>query len=84
LSKAVFYQDRDSSLVDMLLFADMTGEKFLAVRGYDYTEVVRMDSQGEKEGVRVPVRIEIFRTDTRGNLQERLVKIDYHTLGRSK
>ncbi len=84
LSKAVFYQDRDSSLVDMLLFADMTGEKFLAVRGYDYTEVVRMDSQGEKEGVRVPVRIEIFRTDTRGNLQERLVKIDYHTLKRPK
>jgi hypothetical protein len=77
LSKAVFYQDRDSSLVDMLLFADMTGEKFLAVRGYDYTEV-------EKEGVRVPVRIEIFRTDARGNLQKRLVKIDYHTLGRSK
>ena len=77
LSKAVFYQDRDSSLVDMLLFADMTGEKFLAVRGYDYTEI-------EKEGVRVPVRIEIFRTDTRGNLQERLVKIDYHTLKRAK
>jgi hypothetical protein len=75
LSKAVFYQDRDSSLVDMILFDYMSGDDFLAVRGYDYTEV-------EKEGVRVPVRIEIFRTDARGNLQKRLVKIDYHTLER--
>ena len=84
LSKAVFYQDRDSSLVDMLVFADISGEKFLAVRGYDYTEVVHMGSQGEKEGVRVPSRIEIFRTDARGGLQERLVKIDYYILNRTK
>ena len=97
LSKTVFYQDRDSSLVDMLLFADVDSSVIageaqpsaaipvsFAIRGYDYTEVVRMDSQGEKEGVRVPVRIEIFRTDARGNLQERLVKIDYHTLKRAK
>ena len=97
LSKAVFYQDRDSSLVDMLLFADVDSSVIaseaqpsaaipvsFAIRGYDYTEVVRMDSQGEKEGVRVPARIEIFRTDARGNLQERLVKIDYHTLKRPK
>jgi len=90
LSKAVFYQDRDNSLVDMILFADagssvIAGEAqpsaaipvSFAIRGYDYAEV-------EKEGVRVPARIEIFRTDTRGNLQERLVKIDYHSLKRSK
>jgi len=49
----------------------------LAVRGYDYTVV-------EKGGVSIPARIEIFRTDARGNLQERLVKIDNHTLKRSK
>ncbi len=90
LSKALFYQDRDSSLVDMLLFADVDSSVIgsevqpsaaipvsFAIRGYDYAEV-------EKEGVRVPARIEIFRTDTRGNLQERLVKIDYHTLKRAK
>jgi len=77
LSKAVFYQDRDSSLVDMIVFDYMSGDDFLAVRGYDYTEV-------EREGVRVPVRIEIFRTDAYGNLQERLVKIDYHTFKRAK
>jgi len=77
LSKAVFYQDRDNSLVDMILFDYMSGDDFLAVRGYDYTEV-------EKEGVLVPVRIEIFKADTGGNLRERLVKIDYHVLKRAK
>jgi len=77
LSKAIFYQDRDNSLVDMILFDYMSGDDFLAVRGYDYAEV-------EKEGVRVPVRIEIFRTDARGNLQGRLVKIDYHAFKRAK
>lgn len=85
LSKAVFYQDRDNSLVDMILFDYMkdparrepSGDDFLAVRGYDYTEV-------EKDGVRVPVRIEIFRTDTRGSLHKRLVKIDYHNLKRAQ
>lgn len=87
LSEAVFYQNIDSSLVDMLLFSDIsssTGEvqpgaaiPAFAVRGYDYTEV-------EKEGVRVPSRIEVFKTDARGNLQNRLVKIDYYSLRRSK
>ena len=97
LSEVVFYQDRDSSLVDMLLFADVDSSVIVseaqpsaaipvsfAVRGYDYTEVVRMDSQGEKEGVRVPSKIEIFRADDRGDSQKRLVKIDYHTLERTK
>ena len=77
LSKAVFYQDRDSSLIDMLAFDFMSGDSNFAVRGYDYTEV-------EKNGVRVPARIEIFKADARGNLQERLVKIDNHTVKRSK
>jgi hypothetical protein len=77
LSKAVFFQDRDNSLVDMVLFDYMSGNNLLAVRGYDYTAV-------EKGGVSIPARIEIFRTDARGNLRERLVKIDNHTLKRSK
>ncbi len=76
-TNAVFYQDRDNSLVDMILFDYMGGDDFLAVRGYDYTEV-------EKEGVRVPVRIEIFKADAGGNLQELLVKIDYHALKRAQ
>lgn len=71
--KAVFYQDKNNSLVDMLQFVDIDEDKFLAVRGYDYKEV-------EKKGISVPTRIEIFRTDAAGVLQERLVKIDYYLL----
>ncbi|MBW7989582.1 MAG: hypothetical protein FVQ84_06140 [Planctomycetes bacterium] len=77
LSKAVLYQDRASSLIDMLVFDFKSGDSNFAVRGYEYTEV-------EKNGVRVPARIEIFKADARGNLQERLVKIDNHTFKRSK
>ena len=81
-SYAVFYQNRDSSLVDIIWFAGVDSSVIaseaqpsvaipisLAVRGYDYREV-------EKGGVRVPTKIEIFRTDAAGVLQERLVKID--------
>ena len=85
LSETVFYQNRDSSLVDVLFFADVGSSMqpstaipvSFAVRGYDYTEV-------EEEGIRIPSRIEIFKTDARGNLQNRLVKIDYYTLKRTK
>jgi len=82
VSEAVFYQDRDSSLVDMIRLACLnTGaarEKTIQyVRGYDYEEV-------EKEGPLVPTRIEIFESDARDRLQKRVVKIDCHTIRRSK
>jgi len=54
----------------MIWFADVSREKFLIVRGYDYRGV-------EKTQILVPIKIEIFRTDARGVLQERLVKIDF-------
>ncbi len=69
-TKVVFYQNKENFLVDMLWFAGADEKKFLAVRGYDYREV-------EENGVLLPAKIEIFRTDARGILQERLVKIDY-------
>jgi hypothetical protein len=43
----------------------------LAVRAYDYRKV-------EKKQVLVPTKIEIFRIDAKGVLQERLVKIDFN------
>jgi nitrite reductase/ring-hydroxylating ferredoxin subunit len=69
-SKVVFYQNTDTSRVDMLWFVGAGEKKLLAVRGYDYKEV-------EKRGILVPAKIEIFRTDADGVLRERLVKIDY-------
>ncbi len=81
-SEAVFYQDRDNSLVDMIRLACLnTGaarEKSIQyVRGYDYQEV-------EKAGPLVPTRIEIFETDARDRSQKRLVKIDCHTVKRTQ
>jgi hypothetical protein len=71
LYKVVFYQNKDSSLVDIIRFVSVDGEKSLAVRGYDYRKV-------EKKQVLVPTKIEIFRIDAKGVLQERLVKIDFN------
>jgi len=73
----VFYQNIDSSLVDMLWFTGIDRGTFLAVRGYYYREV-------EKGGVVVPAKIEIFLTDVQGVIQHRLVKIDYHRLKAAK
>lgn len=70
LPEAVFYQDVDSGLVDMIWFADAAGQKSLAVRGYDHRKA-------GKQQVLVPAKIEVFRTDARGLLQQRLVKIDF-------
>jgi len=82
ISDAVFYQDRDSSLVDMIRLACLnTGaarEKPIQyVRGYDYQKV-------EKAAPLVPTRIEIFETDARDRTQKRLVKIDCHTVKRAQ
>ncbi len=68
-AKAVFYQNRDSSLIDLLEVACADTGKSLAVRGYDYDQI-------EKDGLLVPTRIEVFTTDTQGGSQRRLVKID--------
>jgi len=79
-SKVVFYQNRNSSLVDMVWFADplrrgrttanVEEGKFFAVRGYDYSRV-------QKRGVLLPAKIEIFRTDARGALSERVAQVNF-------
>ncbi|MHC4322931.1 MAG: hypothetical protein ACYSUX_01515 [Planctomycetota bacterium] len=78
ISEAVFYQDRDSSVVDMIrLTCTGTGlardRKVQYVRGYDY-------ESAEKGTPSIPTRIEIFETDARDRTQKRLVKIDCHAV----
>jgi len=68
-SKVVFFQNTDRSLVDMIWLANSARDKFFAVRSYDYKKV-------DKNGVLVPTKIEIFRSDARAVLKERLVKVD--------
>jgi hypothetical protein len=73
LSNLVYYQNRDNSLVDMLLFTGTDKGSYLAARGYNYQEV-------EKDGILVPAKIEIFLSDAGGIIHKRLVTIDYHRL----
>ena len=75
--QAVFYQNRDTLLVDMIRVSCSGANKPLTVRGYDYRRIA-------KGGPIVPARIEIFSTDAAGFLQERLVKMDCHTMALAK
>jgi len=74
LAKAVFYQNRDNSLIDMIQCACIETGGSLAVRAYDYDEI-------DKGGILVPTKIEIFTGDQQGASQARLVKIDCHKIG---
>lgn len=69
-SDAICYQNKETSLVDMIWFKNINGAGLL-VRAFDY-------NQFEKDGILVPAKIEIFTTDPAGNIEKRLVKIDYH------
>ena len=71
LAKVVFYQSKDNSLVDMIWFAAIDEKNSFAVRAYDYRDVA-------KQGVLIPDKIEIFKTDTAGVIKERIIKIDYN------
>jgi hypothetical protein len=68
-SRIVFFQNQDSSLVEIVWFADVAAQKYIAVRGYDYAAV-------SNAGVFVPHKIEIFRSDPQFGLRDRLVQID--------
>ena len=71
--KVVFYQNTDSSLVEIICFVGINRQsrhRAIAVRSYDYRHI-------KNNGVLVPGRIEIFKTDDWGRPQQRLVKIDY-------
>ena len=69
IPKAVFYQNRDNSIIEMIWIDCLSVDQFLMVRGYDYSKI--------KEGqIVVPRTIEIFLTDSRNSSHRRLVKID--------
>jgi len=76
-SEAVFYQNRENSLIDMIQFESAQTGEVLTVRGYDYSAI-------EKDGPLVPAGTEIFTTDSQANAKDRLVKIYSHTMGPAK
>jgi hypothetical protein len=75
--EAIFYQDRDNFLVDMIGFACEGKYKSVTVRGYDYRKA-------EKGEPAVPMRIEIFRGGGETDSAQRLIKIDCYKLRRVK
>lgn len=68
--RAIFCQNQQSSLVDIIWYGGADTDSFLAVRGYNYTRI-------KDDGILIPRNIEIYRADSDGVLQKRLVKIDY-------
>jgi hypothetical protein len=71
--EVVFYQSRDTSLIDMVLFVGSDKSESLLVCGYDYR-------QSGATGVLLPTRIEVFAASPVGVVRHRLLKIDYYNL----
>jgi len=72
-TKAVFYQNKDTSMVNMLWLprqTDQTSAEGLMVRGYNYRKIGDSD-------VILPAKIEIFTTNQWGSLLRRLLTIDF-------
>jgi len=65
----IYFLNRGAGLIDMIWLGNATKQEYLIVRGYNYA--AKTD-----EGLRVPSKIEIFRADAEGNLQERLAGLD--------
>ena len=90
VSSVVYYQDADSSLVDMFLLTYGNETNALAVRSYDYREV-------DDGGIRLPRKIEIFSAnpeygkmrvvspgETGEFLKQRIATIDYYSFDVAK
>lgn len=70
-TEIIYFMNRADALVDMIWLGNETRNEYLVVRGYDYSD---MDS--EQEGVlRVPAKMEIFRSDAEVTIYERIAEI---------
>ena len=67
MTDVVFYQNRDTAVIDRVLIA--SGQKVFLINSYGYREV-------QKGGVLVPIRLEVHEADDRGASLRRLIKID--------
>ena len=67
MADVVFYQNRDTSVIDRVLVA--SGQRVFLVNAYDYREV-------KKGGILVPTRLEVHEANDRGASLRRLIRID--------
>ncbi len=64
----IYYVNRAAGLIDTIWLGNEAAQEYLVVRGYDY---------GAGEGsLRLPGKIEVFRSDAEGNAKERLAQLD--------
>ncbi len=68
-SNAIFYQDANNYLVDIIWLDCQNTDNFILVRGYDYIKIKYSD-------IFIPSRIEISETNAQGMSQNKLVKIE--------
>jgi len=67
-TQGVYFQNHANSIIDMIWLANPGEQRYLLVRGYDYTPVA--------SGVRIPTKIEVFRSDAGARIGPRLALID--------
>ena len=71
-SDAVYFMNRGDALVDMIWLGNAERKEFLVVRGYDYSGM----TEEEQGRLRVPSKIEIFRSDAEVTIYERIAEIN--------
>ncbi len=68
-TQGIYFQSVDRSLVDMVWLGNPLTQKFLVARGYDY-------APSTSNGVLMPTKIEVFRSDAEANIGPRLALVD--------
>ncbi len=67
----IYFMNRPDALVDMIWLGNATRGEYLVVRGYDYSGMTP-----EEEGrLRLPTKMEIFRSDAEVTIYERIAEI---------
>ncbi len=68
--RGFFYQNNDSSIIDMTAFSPVNADVSIAARGYNY-------SRTGASGILLPYKIEIFKSGINSIFEKRIVKIEY-------
>ncbi len=68
-TQGTYFQNYASAIADMIWLADPGEQRYLLVRGYDYAPAAG-------DGVLIPTKIEIFRSDAQARFGSRLALID--------
>jgi hypothetical protein len=68
-TEGVYYQNQESFLVEMIWLANPAKQRYLLVRGYDYTPLA-------EDGVLIPTKIEIFQSGPDATIGPRVAQID--------